>query len=124
MSGPILLPLGAAGLTAPELASELETVASRVRKRLGSLTANVIEVGHELQTVKSRLQHGQFIDWVETTFGLLQRMAQLMIKAAQWVGGESNTARLLEIPVSGCPETSTFLSRPGQLIRQETSNVA
>lgn len=79
------------------LSEELRSTAARVRERLGSVTANVIEVGRELIAVKNRVQHGQFIHWVETACGLSRRMAQLMMRAAQWLEGKSETVTLLEL---------------------------
>ena len=106
MSGPVPLPSSAADIMPPDLTAELETVAGRVRERLGNLTANVIEIGRELQAVKGRLQHGQFVRWVETACGLSRRMAQLMMKAARWAEGKSETVTLLE------PTTIYLLAAP------------
>ena len=119
MSGSRLLPSSPPDIMPPDLAAELETVAGRVRGRLRNMTANVIEIGRELGAVKKRLKHGQFLDWVETACGLSRRMAQLMMKAALWAEGKSETVTHLEpttvylLAAPSTPETvvDTILSR-------------
>ena len=119
MSGPVPLLSTAADIMPPDLAADLDTVAGRVRERLGSVTANVIEIGRDLQNVKKSLPHGQFVCWVEIACGLSRRMAQLMMKAAHWAQGKSETVTLLEpttiylLAAPSTPETvsKTVLSR-------------
>ncbi len=96
MSGSILTPPSPSNNLSLDLAVELETVASRVRERLGGVSASVIEIGRELQAVKDRLQHGQFIHWVQAACGPSRRTAQLMMNAVQWAKDKSETITLLE----------------------------
>src|SRR5262249_22726669 len=80
----------------PLLPEELESVAKRVRRRLDNMSADVIEIGCELQAVKQRLKHGQFLDWVEKACGLSARTAQLMMRAAEWAEGKNEIVAHLE----------------------------
>ena len=58
---------------APDLALQMRGAADRVRQ---SVRASIIDVGRELLQVKERLEHGQFVAWVE-------RECQLRIKTAE-----------------------------------------
>jgi hypothetical protein len=51
-------------------AAELRSAAERIR---GVLDKNIIAVGHELLTVKARVQPGTFGRWLDTEFGLTRR---------------------------------------------------
>lgn len=44
---------------------------------------NIINIGHQLITIKSLLPHGQFADWLSIEFSLSQRMAQNMMNVAR-----------------------------------------
>lgn len=99
-----ILPLGPIAL-APESA-ELNVVGARIRQRLGKATANLLEVGRELQAVRNHLQRGQFIIWLEASCGLSRRTAQLMMNAAHWAHDKSEAVTLFE------PETLYLVAAP------------
>ena len=96
------------------LNEELESVANRVRNRLGNMTANIVEIGRELRAVKQRLEHGQFINWVEAACKLSARTAQLMMKAADWAEGKDEIVAHLEptaIYLLAAPSTPDSIRR-------------
>jgi hypothetical protein len=97
------------------LPEELETTARRVRERLTNMTADAIEIGRELQAVKLRLHHGQFLNWVETACELSPRTAQLMMRAAEWAEGKHEIVSHLE------PTAIYLLTAPStpDAVRQE-----
>ena len=66
------------------LNEELESVANRVRNRLGNMTANIVEIGRELRAVKQRLEHGQFINWVEAACKLSARTGSTIRTYSRW----------------------------------------
>jgi hypothetical protein len=78
------------------LSEELESAARRVRSRLKNMSSEIIEIGRELRTVKHRLEHGHFLEWVEKQCGLSPRIAQLMMKAAEWAEGRCEIVTHLE----------------------------
>jgi hypothetical protein len=97
-----------------DLNEELESVANRVRNRLGNMTANIVEIGHELRAVKQRLEHGQFLTWVEAACKLSARTAQLMMKAAEWAEGKNEIVAHLEptaIYLLAAPSTPDSIRR-------------
>jgi hypothetical protein len=97
------------------LAEELETTARRVRKRLTNMTTDAIEIGRELEAVKLRLHHGQFLNWVETACELSPRTAQLMMRASEWAEGKHEIVSHLE------PTAIYLLTAPStpDAVRQE-----
>lgn len=74
------------------VAADLRTRAERIRAQY---TNTVIEIGRELLSVKTRLQHGDFISWVKFECGLSPRTAQRMMQAADWAGDKGVTVSLL-----------------------------
>jgi hypothetical protein len=97
------------------LAEEVESAANRVRIRLENMTANIVEIGRELQAVKRRLEHGQFLNWVEAACKLSARAAQLKMRAAEWAEGKHEIVSLLE------PTAIYALAAPStpETVRQE-----
>ena len=47
------------------------------------IATHLIEIGQELSEVKSRLKHGQFVDWVDHHFGWSLRSAELMMSVTK-----------------------------------------
>jgi Protein of unknown function (DUF3102) len=97
-----------------DLNEELESVANRVLDRLGNMTANIVEIGHELRAVKLRLEHGQFHNWIEAACKLSPRTAQLMMKAAEWAEGKDEIVSRLEptaIYLLAAPSTPDSIRR-------------
>jgi hypothetical protein len=60
------------------------------------MAANILEIGRELQAVKQRLEHGQFLNWVQAACMLSARSAQLMMKAAARAEGKDEIVAHLE----------------------------
>jgi hypothetical protein len=83
---------------APSLADALRNQAARIRERVQSTNAAIIEIGRDLIAVKQyRLDHGQFVRWVELQCGLNKRTAQLYMQVAEFIEGKSETVSLLQM---------------------------
>ena len=76
------------GYVGDNLAGDLRVRACRIRNRMA---ASVIETGRELLEVKGRLEHGQFIAWIEAECSLSPRSAQRMMLAVEWAEGKNDT---------------------------------
>jgi hypothetical protein len=83
------------GTIASELATTLRTDADRIRRRIAKFTADMIEIGRDLNAVKGELLHGQFIDWVEAEIGIHRRTAQRYMAAADLADAKGDTVSLL-----------------------------
>jgi len=91
------------GVVGANVARDLQHTARRIRERMAM---SVIETGRDLLAVKERLDHGQFIAWVEAECELSLRTAQRMMAAAEWAKGKNDT-------VSHLPPTVIYaLSAP------------
>lgn len=67
-----------AGLS-KQVIKEAETVARKIRSRL---RANIIETGQDLMSIKDKLGHGKFGPWLKFYFGMSERTAQNLMRAA------------------------------------------
>ena len=67
-----------------ETASSLRAQAKRIRKRIGKTTQDLIDIGRDLLAAKRHLlDHGEFIEWVETEVGIVRRTAQAYMAVAK-----------------------------------------
>jgi hypothetical protein len=80
---------------APADAAQLRNHAARLRGLITKSTADMIEIGGDLLTIKGRLEHGQFTKWIEREIGISIRTAQTFIAAAKLAVGKSETVALL-----------------------------
>jgi hypothetical protein len=82
---------------APDLASNLQARAERIRGRTKSITAAILEIGRDLIAVKRKkiLDHGLFGKWVEAECGFTLRSAENYIRAAEFAEGKNETISLL-----------------------------
>jgi hypothetical protein len=71
-----------------ELSEEPEGAAERVRDGLQKMSAQLIEVGREIDTVKGRLTRAQFRSWVSLACGISPAIARLMMRATGSAGSE------------------------------------
>ena len=92
------------GMIASELATALRTDADRIRRRITKSTFDLIEIGRDLNAVKAKLPHGQFIHWVESEIGIRRRTAQRYMRVADLADAKSDTVSLLT------PNTAYLLS--------------
>jgi hypothetical protein len=72
----------------PDIAEDLRNQTRRIRERVKSTTAAIIEIGRDLIAVKQQLDHGQFCEWVEAECGFTRRCAQRYMRAAEFVDAE------------------------------------
>ncbi len=67
-----------------ETASNLRAQATRIRKRIGKATQDLIDIGRDLLSAKKNLvDHGNFIKWVESEVGIVRRTAQAYMALAK-----------------------------------------
>ena len=71
--------------------TELDAIAERIRQRIRRTTADIIETGRDLRLVKERLDHGQFVTWINSEFGMSSRSAQRFMVASEWAEDKSDT---------------------------------
>jgi Protein of unknown function (DUF3102) len=67
---------------AADLAEDLRSDAERIRERITKSMSDLIEIGRDLNAVKARLAHGQFLQWVEAEIGIHRRTAQRYMQVA------------------------------------------
>jgi hypothetical protein len=91
----------------PELAKAAREAADRIRARVRTATAAIIQVGGDLIAVKRQLDHGEFTKWVEIECGFGLRTAQNYMRVAAFATGKSETVSLLR------PATVYRLAAPG-----------
>ncbi len=94
-------------VTAPErrpsiTQDELAQVAERIRARIRRTTEDIIQTGHDLIQVKAGLEHGEFLDWIETEFSMTDRAARNYMQAARWAEDKSEI-------VSDLPLTTIYM---------------
>jgi hypothetical protein len=79
----------------PSLVSHLQAQAKLIKNLIAKTTEGLIEVGRNLVAVKQRLNHGQFIDWVEIEVGIDKRTAQSYMAIARFAEAKGTTVALL-----------------------------
>ena len=100
---------GAARLKAlmvTDLTDEFTIIANRIRARIRRTTVDIIETGNDLIAVKSRLDHGEFIVWIDREFQMTDRTARNYMLAAEWAADKSEIVFVLP------PTTIYKLSAP------------
>jgi hypothetical protein len=80
-----------------DTASNLRAQASRIRKRIGKATQDLIDIGRDLLAAKRNLvDHGTFIEWVESEIGIVRRTAQAYMALAKFA--DDNGAAIALLP--------------------------
>jgi hypothetical protein len=72
------------GALAPGLADDLRLCAERIRTSISKTVDTVIAIGNELLTAREKLDHGQFMSWVEDGIGIQPRTARNYMNAARF----------------------------------------
>ncbi len=90
----IITPFSYEGLSATE-ATELQAVTARIKDRLTRQVSDIIDTGCDLIEVKSKLDHGQFENWLTQEFSMTTRTARRFMQAATWAEGKSDTVSVL-----------------------------
>ena len=73
--------------------TELREAADRIRARLSSVSAEIIEIGIELLAIKEKLEHGQFTDWVLVELNMSHSTANnfmTLAKNKDRIGADAN----------------------------------
>ncbi len=86
----IVTPFTLSGLPAP-VAEEVEAATVRIKDRLDRQVKDIIETGRDLLDVKSKLDHGQFENWLVQEFCMTDRTARRFMQAANWAEGKTDT---------------------------------
>ncbi|KZB99364.1 hypothetical protein AU375_04440 [Methylobacterium radiotolerans] len=73
-------------------ANQAKAAVDRYRERQ---KAYVIDTGRDLLAIKSRLEHGLFLEWVQAEMGMTPRSAQRAMSAAEVLGSKSDTVSYL-----------------------------
>jgi hypothetical protein len=87
---------------APDIAEGLRTEAARLRHLITKTTADMIEIGRDLISIKARLEHGQFADWVEREIGIGVRTAQATWRSQSWRKAKTKSFRFCRPPRCAC----------------------
>lgn len=95
------------------LAKRLARQAKRIRERTARQTTDMLETGRDLLAAKSELTRGQFTVWAAEECGIQPRLAQLYMRAVEWVDGEGKAK-----PVSLLEPTAVL-----ELSKQSTPEV-
>lgn len=106
------------GTLDPAIATPLRQQAERIRRRLGRHTADIIETGRDLLAVKEKLDHGNFVAWIENDLKLPKRTAQAFMSAARLAEKSATVAlfppaTVYRLAAKGTPEDirDAFLAR-------------
>src|SRR5580704_19487582 len=79
-----------------DLASNLRRQATRIKKRIGKATQDLIDIGRDLLAAKKQLiDHGEFIGWVEIEVGISRRTAQAYMAVARLAEAKGAAIALL-----------------------------
>jgi hypothetical protein len=102
-----------------DTASNLRSQANRIRKRIGKATQDLIDIGRDLLAAKKNLvDHGAFIEWVESEVGIVRRTAQAYMALAKFA--DDNGAAIALLP----PTTAHRLaakSAPPEIVSEVVS---
>ena len=79
-----------------DVADRLREQAERIRQRIARTAQDMIETGHDLAAVKADTEHGLFTSWVEAECGITPRLAQMYMRAAEWVSDKNEIISLLQ----------------------------
>jgi hypothetical protein len=102
-----------------DTAANLRAQASRIRRRIGKATQDLIDIGRDLLLAKKNLvDHGAFIKWVESEVGIVRRTAQAYMALAKLA--DDNGAAIALLP----PTTAHRLaakSVPAEIVSEVVS---
>ena len=71
------------GREEPELSSEIDDAAERIRNHMTKTVENIIAIGRDLILVKERLGHGEFGKWIAAEFRMTDRSARNFMRVAE-----------------------------------------
>ena len=78
-------------LVTEDFQGTLIAAADRIKSRVHRAATDIIEIGRDLLTIKSELDHGLFLKWVASEFQWSPRTAQNYMAAAEWAGDKYET---------------------------------
>lgn len=68
--------------------TEIRAAAERIKIRMKRTAEDIIEIGRDLIAVKAKLQHGQFLPWIEAEFEMSEAQAQRFMAVAKKFGNQ------------------------------------
>jgi hypothetical protein len=74
---------------------ELAVIVDRIRARIRRTTTDIIATGNDLLTVKAKLEHGEFLTWIDREFQMTDRTARNFMQAAKWAADKSEMVSVL-----------------------------
>lgn len=74
------------GSLRPELADQILTIAKHIREKTRRSLVDIIEIGHDLWSIKDYLGHGRFGPWLLAEFGWTDRTARNFMAVAEQFG--------------------------------------
>lgn len=98
MSGAVAASFSYEALDA-DLAAALRAEAEAIRRHVARGTEAMLATGRALLGVKSRLQHGTFVAWVQSELAMSARSAQTMMRSAE-IAAENEKFSLLQPSVA------------------------
>lgn len=69
--------------------------AMNIKPRLKRAAEDLFVIGEELASIKGRLLHGEYTNWLEIEFGLSERMAQRFVNVRERLGAKSDKLSVL-----------------------------
>lgn len=71
--------------------------AQQIKPRMQSAVEDIIAIGAELRTVKSKIDHGHWLPWVESELQMEPRTAQRFMAVARAYAGKNDTVSYLNL---------------------------
>ena len=69
-----------------DTASEVRAATERIKLRIKRAAEDIVAIGQDLTAVKEKLEHGQFLGWIEAEFEMSQRTAYNFMQVAEKFG--------------------------------------
>lgn len=70
----------------PEVAGEVKAATERIKLRMKRTAEDIVAIGQDLNAVKERMPHGQFLPWIQSEFEMGQRTAYNFMAVADQFG--------------------------------------
>ena len=108
-------------------AKDVDTLTDEILSYSANVGASLVEIGRRLSAVKAKLQHGEWLEWLETRVNYSVRTAQRLMKLADELQnaptlahlGASKALALLSLPE---PDRNAMLAE-GAVVNGETKSV-
>lgn len=82
-------------LVPAEHRSAIMLSARRIKDKAERTKRDILDIGRELTETKTKLEHGQFGDWLSVEFGMSDRMARHFMQVYEVYGAKTETVSVL-----------------------------